>query len=73
MDDKLHLMSPRRKKPIDQLDTRTPGGLIRRNVYLPPELAEQLRELSEELYRPESDLIREAIREYLERRAKTKG
>ena len=61
-------MSSGRKKPIDQLDTTTPGGLIRRNVYLPRDLAEQLRELSERLYRPESDLIREAIREYLAQR-----
>jgi len=60
-------MPDRRKKPIDQIGTTTAGGLIRRNVYLPPEYAEKLRALSERLYRSESDLIRDAIREYLER------
>jgi len=62
-------MTARRKKPISELDTRTSGGLVRRTVYLPPEFAERLRDLSERLYRAESDLIREAIREYLERQA----
>lgn len=61
-------MSPRQRKPVDKIGTVTPGGLIRRNVYLPRELVVQLQALSERLYRPESDLIREAVREYLERR-----
>jgi metal-responsive CopG/Arc/MetJ family transcriptional regulator len=63
-------MSPRKRKPLDKLGTTTPGGLIRRNVYLPRELVEQLQALSERLYRPESDLIREAVREYLARSQK---
>ena len=60
-------MAARKSKRIPDVKSRTPGGLIRRVVYLPPELAEQLREFAERRYRPESDLIREAIREYLER------
>lgn len=63
------MSAAKRRKPIRQLDTKTAGGLIRRTTYLPPEMAEQLRKLSERFYRPESDLIRDAIREYLERRA----
>ncbi len=61
------MSAAKRRKPIDQLDTKTTGGLIRRNTYLPPELAERLRDLAERLYRAESDLIREAISEYLDR------
>lgn len=61
------MSAAKRRKPIDQLDTKTTGGLIRRNTYLPPELAERLRDLAERLYRSESDLIRDAIREYLAR------
>lgn len=61
------MSAAKKRKPIHQLDTKTAGGLIRRTTYLPPELAEHLRRLSERLYRPESDLIRDAIREYLDR------
>ena len=60
-------MAARKSKRIPEVKSRTPGGLIRRVVYLPPELAEQLQDFSTRRYRPESDLVREAIREYLER------
>lgn len=60
-------MAARKSKPISDVKAKTPGGLVRRVVYLPPELAEQLRDLSQRLYRPESDLIREAVRELLAR------
>ncbi len=57
-----------KKKPIRELETKTAGGLVRRTTYLPVQMAEGLRQLSEGLVRPESDLIREAVREYLHRR-----
>lgn len=60
-------MAARKAKKIPEVKSRTPGGLIRRVVYLPPELAEQLQDLAERRYRAESDLIREAVREYVER------
>lgn len=60
-------MAARKAKKIPEVKSRTPGGLIRRVVYLPPELAELLQDLSARRYRAESDLIREAVREYLER------
>ena len=60
-------MAARKAKKIPEVKSRTPGGLIRRVVYLPPELAEQLQSLAERRYRAESDLIREAVREYVER------
>lgn len=60
-------MAARKAKKIPEVKSKTPGGLIRRVVYLPPELAEQLQDLAERRYRAESDLIREAVREYIER------
>lgn len=60
-------MAARKAKKIPEVKSKTPGGLIRRVVYLPPELAEQLQDLAERRYRAESDLIREAVREYVER------
>jgi len=59
-------MAARKSKKISEVKSRSSGGLVRRVVYLPPELAERLQERSDRLYRAESDLIREAIREYLE-------
>jgi hypothetical protein len=43
----------------------TPGGLIRKVAYLEPEAAAELRELAHRIERPESDLIREAVRDFL--------
>ncbi len=60
-------MAARKSKRIPDVKSRTPGGLIQRVVYLPPELAEHLRDFAARRYRAESDLVREAIREYLER------
>jgi metal-responsive CopG/Arc/MetJ family transcriptional regulator len=62
-------MAARKAKKVPELKTRTSGGLIRRVVYLPPELAEQLQDLARRRYRAESDLIREAVREYVERQS----
>lgn len=62
-------MAARKAKKISDVKSKTPGGLIRRVVYLPPELAEQLQDLAERRYRAESDLIREAVREYVERQS----
>ncbi len=56
-----------KKKPVREIETRTAGGLVRRTTYLPVRMAEGLRKLSEGLVRPESDLIRDALREYLRR------
>jgi predicted DNA-binding protein len=56
-----------KKKPVREIETRTAGGLVRRTTYLPVPMAEGLRQLSEGLVRPESDLIRDAVREYLQR------
>jgi predicted DNA-binding protein len=53
------------KKPVRELETKTAGGLVRRTTYLPVTMAEGLRRLSEGVVRPESDLIRDAVREYL--------
>lgn len=60
-------MAARRAKKVPQVKSRTPGGLIRRVVYLPPELAQELQDLAERRFRAESDLIREAVREFVER------
>lgn len=45
----------------------TSGGLVRKVVYLPPEVEEELRDLAHGLRRTESDLIREAVAEHLQR------
>jgi predicted DNA-binding protein len=45
----------------------TAGGLVRKVVYLPPNLEDELRDLAHELRRTESDLIREAVAEHLRR------
>jgi predicted DNA-binding protein len=45
----------------------TSGGLRRKVVYLPPEAEAELREAAHRLERTESDLLREALREYLDR------
>lgn len=45
----------------------TPGGLVRKVAYLEPELAAELREVAHQQERPESDLIREAVREHLKK------
>lgn len=60
-------MAARKAKKILEVRSKTPGGLIRRVAYLPPELAEQLQDLARRRYRAESDLIREAVREYVDR------
>jgi len=60
-------MAARKAKNIPDIKSRTPGGLIRRVVYLPPELAELLQDLAERRCRAEADLIREAVREDIER------
>jgi predicted transcriptional regulator len=45
----------------------TRGGLVRKSVYLPPELEKELREAAHRLERSESEMLREALREYLDR------
>lgn len=45
----------------------TPSGLIRKNVYLPPDVEEELREAAHRRRRSESDLIRQGVVELLER------
>lgn len=45
----------------------TPGGLVRKCCYIDPEEANRLRRASFELERSESDLMREAISDLLDR------
>jgi predicted transcriptional regulator len=45
----------------------TPGGLVRKCCYVDPEEAARLRRVAFELERSESDLMREAISELLDR------
>lgn len=45
----------------------TPGGLVRKCCYLDPEEADRLRLLAFRLERSESDILREAIGELLDR------
>jgi Arc/MetJ-type ribon-helix-helix transcriptional regulator len=48
---------------------RTPGGLVRTVLYLPEELKEALRDLAHRERRSESDVLRQALRELLDRLA----
>lgn len=45
----------------------TPGGLVRKVAYLPPDVAEELRETAHQLRLRESELIREAVKKHLRR------
>jgi predicted transcriptional regulator len=54
-------MVKRRPKPM------TPGGLVRKCAYLDPEEADRLRRIAFRLERSESDLMREALAELLDR------
>lgn len=51
----------------------TPGGLIRLIAYLTPEQEEELRNMAHERRRAKSDLIREAVAEYLRRLREGQG
>ena len=51
----------------------TAGGLRRKVVYLPPEVEEQLRAAAYRLERTESDLLRQAIQEFLKRLDQTEA
>jgi len=46
---------------------KTRGGLIRKVVYLPPEVETELRETAFRLERSESEILRTAVVEYLRR------
>ena len=45
----------------------TSGGLVRTVLYLPEAMKEELRDLAHRERRSESDVLREALRAYLER------
>jgi hypothetical protein len=45
----------------------TRGGLVRTVLYLPESLKEELREFAHQERRSESDVLREALREYMDR------
>lgn len=45
----------------------TPGGLVRKCCYIDPEEANRLRRTAYDLERSESDLMREAIADLLDR------
>jgi hypothetical protein len=48
--------------------TRTPGGLVRKSVLLTEEISEELRERAHLERRSESEIVREALEEYFDRR-----
>lgn len=52
---------------------KTPGGLRRKPVYLEAEVEAELRDVAHRLERSESDLIRQAVREFLERLREGEG
>lgn len=52
-------------KTTKSLYGTTSGGLLRKRVYLPPEMEAELRELAYRERRSESDILREALQEYL--------
>lgn len=52
------------KKGTGKFATTT-GGLRRKVVYLPPEIEEALRDLAHEERLSESELVRQALQEFL--------
>jgi hypothetical protein len=61
-------MAQQRAGPKGGKTTRTPGGLVRKSVLLTEEISEELRERAHLERRSESEIVREALEDYFERR-----
>lgn len=51
--------------------TRTPGGLVRKSMLLTEKLSEELREHAHRERRSESEIVREALEDYFDRRGES--
>ncbi len=55
----------KRRGPKGGHTTTTPGGLVRKGFIITPEQAEELRERAHRERRSESELVREALQDFL--------